>query len=195
MNQLTIHLVRHGEVNNNILGDNGVFAHNESLTNNGEKQAQLLAQNLAEYARGTTLVLCSPLHRAEQTAKIISKALMTPLEQDSKLSECDMGAWGKLPIKEVIENYRNQITTIDKASFRPPGGESWYDIAERMEECVKNASKMHDELVIVSHESPIQFLVGSLLRDPPETWLSRHALANCEYVSLRCTNDTWQVIQ
>jgi len=144
-------LVRHGETPANA--DHLLQGRADlSLNEHGRRQAQALAG----VASGATLVLCSPLRRARQTAS----AMWTgDVVIDDRWTEIDYGELDGRPVAEawtpLWERWR------DDPEFVPPGGESLAAVGRRVraacEELVEAASTA--DVVVVTHVSPIKAAV------------------------------------
>jgi len=92
---------------------------NESGLNEG-----LVAATIHSFAlRNVSRIYSSPLERAEETAKIFSKALI-PLEIIRELSEWDLGSWEMMTSKTIGNPFASKTT--------PPGGESWIEFKNRV---------------------------------------------------------------
>lgn len=121
-------VVRHGEtIENNtrvIAGQNA-----SGLTANGQEQANLLAQRLQDVKFAGIYI--SDLNRTKQTADAVLRAMEpgTPAFTDSRLREKGAGQYEGYKI-----GYIEQMTRVSGQAhrvFRPPGGESWEDVARR----------------------------------------------------------------
>jgi broad specificity phosphatase PhoE len=120
------------------------------LTDEGRRQAELLAAALAEEAVGQ--VLTSPLLRARQTAEAIGAACGVPVAVDERLLEIDWGMWegrpaGSLAVADV-DRWRADEGTA-------PEGESLESLSRRVESfCLDTLDQ--GLVVAVSHVSPIK---------------------------------------
>ena len=125
---LELWVIRHGETIENhtrtIAGQNA-----SGLTERGREQARLLSQRLQDVKFSGIYI--SDLNRTKQTADAVLKAMGpgTPAFTDSRLRE---KAAGKYEGNKI--GYIEQMTRLSGQShraFRPPGGESWEDVALR----------------------------------------------------------------
>jgi broad specificity phosphatase PhoE len=157
----TVHMVRHGEVNNpdGILYGRLCGYH---LSDRGRAQARAVANSLAD--NDIVLVVASPLERAQQTAAPIAARHDLPVETDPDLIESlnffqgrrispGDGAWRD---PRVWWQLRNPI--------RPSWGEPYKDIAARMITAVDKARARAagHEAVCVSHQLPVETLRRAL---------------------------------
>lgn len=79
----------------------------------------------------------SPLARASETMEIARRALGLPPDgftRDNRLMELSFGRWQDLTWPEVAALYPAAVTArkTDFWGFRPPGGESYADLAARV---------------------------------------------------------------
>ena len=152
-----VHLVRHGEVEN---PDHIVYADLQqfSLSAVGKAQVRATADYLAD--RPIRLVCSSPLTRAIQTASAIAAPhQLEPLIVD-RLTEFGLSIrWRGLRWEELPQKFPGELEAYmahpDDLPFSP---ESLDEMAARMEEAMRNlrVGHPHGELVVVSHQDPIQ---------------------------------------
>src|SRR5438876_4239431 len=90
MKKITVYLVRHGQSEHNLSGSlcdepitTGILG--SSLTEEGKRQARLLAQKLKHLH--IDCLLSSPLNRARQTAEIFSEVFSIPVITNEMLQE------------------------------------------------------------------------------------------------------------
>ncbi len=150
----TVHLLRHGEVFN----PEGVLygrLPGYYLSDLGKQMAVRAADALADH--DVTLVVSSPMERAQQTATPIAERHGLPIETDPDLIEAD----------NVFEGQRVSVGdgVLRKPAawrhlynpFRPSWGEPYDEVAERMHRAIAAAreSARGHEAVLVSHQLPI----------------------------------------
>ena len=103
------------------------------LTALGRVQVRQTAETMR--GRGVQRLLCSPLGRAQHTARMVAEAVGIPVEVDAELSEISIGRWEGLPRQEVDEHYPGErarrMRGKDRLSYRHAGGESLTEILER----------------------------------------------------------------
>src|SRR4051812_40115881 len=76
-----------------------------------------------------------PLARALTTAKLATEPLGLPVRADERLRERDFGAFDGMTGAGIREEYPDEARRRDllgKFYYRPPGGESWADVALRV---------------------------------------------------------------
>lgn len=109
------------------------------LSDVGERQAAAVGSwwlALADDER-PDVVLSSPYRRALDTARIAAEAahLHVEVRTDERLRERDLGAFDGLTsvgIRELYESESERRRRTGKLYYRPPGGESWCDVALRV---------------------------------------------------------------
>ena len=97
-------LVRHGRPET-VHGSAGA---DPDLTDDGHRQAALLAGFLAGVDPAPDRVISSPMRRAEQTARPLAECAGVELEVDARLTEFDHGATSYVPV---------EVSTADKAAL------------------------------------------------------------------------------
>lgn len=112
-------------------------------------------------------IVSSPLVRAFDTASAIGGDVRV----DDSFVELDYGDWDGLPLADVPrgewERWRSD------PSFRPPNGETLLELDERVAPAVDALLERArtEDIVVVSHVSPIKSIVTRVLRAGPEmTW-------------------------
>ncbi|GAY15714.1 bifunctional RNase H/acid phosphatase [Mycobacterium sp. shizuoka-1] len=142
---------------------------NPELTETGRGQADAAARYLAQRG-GIDAVISSPLQRAYDTASAAATALGLDVSVDADLIETDFGAWEGLTFAEAHERdpdlHRNWLRDT---SLRPPAGESFEDVAERVQRArariiAENAGRT---VLLVSHVTPIKTLLRLALHAGP----------------------------
>ena len=96
------------------------------LDDTGREQAAELAERVAALGPLRTLI-CSPLHRARETAAIVGARIgMTPIE-DARFAETDVGDWTDRTFAEVGAEDPARFAAFLRADagFAFPGGESF----------------------------------------------------------------------
>ncbi|MGB9590111.1 MAG: histidine phosphatase family protein [candidate division WOR-3 bacterium] len=141
-------LVRHGRTPWNEEGRLQGWR-GEALSEKGLAEVEALAKKLAGLS--PQAIYSSDLERAIQTAEILSRlnSWNVPYRTDSRLREINHGLWEGKRIMEMPELMNLQ--TVE--GFRPPGGESFRDVAKRVQgflSDLKNAE--HKEVLIVGHQ-------------------------------------------
>ncbi|MGH2751588.1 MAG: histidine phosphatase family protein [Actinomycetota bacterium] len=167
----TVHLVRHGEVEN----PKGVIygrLPGYNLSERGERQARAAAAHLKD--AHVRALWSSPLERAQETAQAIAEHHPVTVTTDDRLIESDSTLEGvSLTLWGIFRNplrwwhLRNPLA--------PSWGESFTDIRQRMVVTIGEAlaSAEDGELVVVSHQTPVMVARLALARRRRPPWLDR----------------------
>lgn len=167
METTTIHLLRHGEVDN----PDGVLYGRLSgygLTPLGKEMAQVVADFMVEQQRDITHVIASPLLRAQQTALPTALAYDLPVESDPRLVEAGNAFEGQQINKNRLILAYPKNWKLYAHPHRPSWGEPYTQIAERMSASISTAieeARGHEAL-LVSHQLPIVTMQRFLERKP-----------------------------
>ena len=166
-----VYMVRHGET---ILTPDRKFSGtgplNPPLTDTGLAQAEKVATEIAKIK--PDVLIASPLLRTKQTAESIAKATgLTPIF-DEAWFECSFGDWDGLSIQEVKEKWPDDyISWISSSAFTPPGGESYDDLAARIEPAFDALAEKYpgQKVVVVTHNGVIKQLASIVIEGNPNS--------------------------
>jgi probable phosphoglycerate mutase len=163
-----VHLVRHGEVSN---PGNVVYGTlpNFGLSTLGIEQARKVGRYLGP--RAVVAIWSSPLERSLRTAEEIAARSGVPVRVDPDLTEWNTidrwrgHTWTEIPAQfpGELEAYLEHPESLDFSV------ETLADLAERMADVARrlDGEHPHGDVVIVSHQDPIQAarlrLIGSPL--------------------------------
>ena len=154
MTRTVVHLLRHGEVYNPgkiLYGRLPGFR----LSDAGEAMAEKAAAWFTD--KDVTLLVSSPLERAQQTAAPIAAALSLPVTIDERLVEAGNAFEGlKVGVGDGALRQPKHWWKL-RNPFRPSWGEPYVEIAARMlaaVEAARDTARGH-EAVLVSHQLPI----------------------------------------
>jgi broad specificity phosphatase PhoE len=165
----TVHLVRHGEVENpkGIVYGRLPGYH---LSLRGKEQAARAAQRLASAPVGA--IWASPLERAQETAAIIADHHVVEVVTDARLTESENSFEGATrSLAGFLRSPRHWWGL--RNPLRPTWGESFSDVAARMMAAVGEAveSAAGGDVVIVSHQTPVRVARLALARRRVPPWL------------------------
>ncbi len=162
---MKIYLIRHGQTTGDVENRYG-GAYDDELSDKGKIQAHELAEKLAD--SGIQIILCSPLIRAQETAKIINTKLNCEIKTAQNLKERNQNAIlsgmtrdeakAKYPeLVEQVKDYRNQIE----------GAESYEDFVERIKKAFMETTSVtnYSTIGIVTHGGPIRVIFREILKD------------------------------
>jgi broad specificity phosphatase PhoE len=169
MSPQTVHLVRHGEVENPkgiIYGRLPGF----HLSERGQRQAAAAAAHLKDADVGA--IWASPLERAQQTATFIAEVHGLEITTDDRLLESlsSFEGVGKTAYA-LLRNPRHWWRF--RNPMKPSWGESFRDIQARMTSAVTDAivAAGGREVVVVSHMTPVLVARNALARRRIPPWL------------------------
>jgi broad specificity phosphatase PhoE len=166
-------LVRHGESMGNVADAHAQQAKagrleldvrdpDVPLSDTGRSQAEALGKWLAELPEDErpTAALSSPFNRALTTAQLATAGLDLRVRTDERLRERDFGAFDGMTGAGIREHYPDEAKRrelLGKFYYRPPGGESWADVALRIRSALSTEGLRYDceRLLIVAHQAVI----------------------------------------
>jgi broad specificity phosphatase PhoE len=195
---LTLVLTRHGLTDRSIPEQHLGQRLDVSLHADGERQAEALAGRL----KGIRVdrVITSPLHRARETAAILSRALRDedPIEADPRLKEMDYGAWEGRTYEEIDARdaeYRARWVA-SPAALACPDGESGDDVARRtrwfLDELIEKERTRPgatSTVVAVAHSSANRILLCVALGVPIREYRRRFIQGQGNLTVLRFADD------
>ena len=171
------------------------------LTDVGCRQAADAARYLSQKG-GIAAVVSSPLQRARATAAAAADALGLPVDVDDDLIETDFGEWEGLTFLEAAQRHPDvHGAWLRDTGLRPPGGESFDDVALRVQRARDRIIAAHGAgtVLVVSHVTPIKTLLRLALAAGPTILYRLHldlaSLSIAEFypddgASVRLVNDT-----
>lgn len=166
-------LVRHGQSVGNVADnaaheagaarlDLDVRDPDVELTEAGVGQATALGTWLGAQDVHPSVVLVSPYERAVRTAEIAMQVadLHVPTFRDERLRERELGVldgWTGIGIREHFPEEAERRERLGKFYYRPPGGESWTDVALRVRSVMSTLREEYadERVLIVSHQAVI----------------------------------------
>ncbi|MFM8621145.1 MAG: bifunctional RNase H/acid phosphatase [Candidatus Nanopelagicaceae bacterium] len=166
-----VYMIRHGET---ILTPDrkfsGIGKLNPPLTQEGRAQAAKVAAEIAKVK--PDILISSPLQRTKDTADEIAKTTGLAPIYDEVWYECSFGDWDGLSVDEVKEKWpEDYISWISSSAFTPPGGESYDDLAARIEPAFDALAEKYpgQKVVIVTHNGVIKQLASIVLEGNPNS--------------------------
>jgi 2,3-bisphosphoglycerate-dependent phosphoglycerate mutase len=176
-------IVRHGETAANL---EGVWhgSIDTELTDRGARQALRVAAALAASAPAATALYSSPLRRARETARAIADALALEPRLEPDLAEYHLGALEGRSYQELFAEHRLFERMREDPDWRPGGGESPRQVAERCAGALGRIAAAHpgERVIVVSHGGALTLGLGLLLDGDPATW--RRVMDNCAITEL-----------
>jgi probable phosphoglycerate mutase len=169
-------LVRHGESLGNLANERAYVDKTEALDINvndpsvelsdlGVRQAHALGKRLGDLPldEQPTVVVASPYVRAQQTADhVLATAGLEhlPREADERLRDREQGILDRLTSYGVRARFPEEAERrayLGKFWHRPPGGESWADVAQRIRAVLRDIRSDYagEQVLVVTHDVPI----------------------------------------
>ncbi|WP_432561361.1 histidine phosphatase family protein [Kineococcus sp. SYSU DK003] len=205
-------LVRHGQSTGNLADAHAHSTNAEvvdvaerdadvPLSALGARQAAAVADWLAEDPQAPPtpdVIVSSPYTRAHDTALAIAdglrrKGIDLRVRTDERLRERDLGWWDGLTGAGVRARFPEEAARrqrIGKFYYRPPGGESWTDVALRVRSVLASLREEYagQQVLLVSHQAVIMNF-RLVLEDLDERSLleldATEPLANCSVTAYR----------
>lgn len=153
-------LVRHGEIPSNV---KKIYAgkSSEELTLKGMSQAAEAAEILNSYS--IHKIYSSPIHRAFQTAQIISTETGITVDVEDSFREMELGPWEGLSETEVAQSYPTEwnIWQNRPAELKIPGRETLKVLLDRVLTGIHNIAQGGEDqnIVVVTHVAIIRVLL------------------------------------
>jgi broad specificity phosphatase PhoE len=178
------------------------------LSETGEEQADALGRWLAGLPpeERPTTVLSSPFARAAATADraVAASGLDLTIRYDERLRERDFGAFDGMTRAGIIDEFPEEARRRDllgKFYYRPPGGESWADVALRVRSLLATEALRHDgeRLLCFSHQAVVmvfRYVVEELAESQLLEIDRTEQVANTSVTRYeRGDDDRWQLVE
>jgi probable phosphoglycerate mutase len=164
----TVLLIRHGAV----AGDADrrfIGATDWSMGEAGEAQVRRLAERLS--ARfPIRSIYCSDLKRSRRTAELLAAGDRPPIHVRPAFREINLGAWEGALRAEIARSESAEYARRgrDIAGYRPPGGESFSDLAARVLPCWRSltADESDDVVAVAGHCAVNRVILCDILGMP-----------------------------
>lgn len=177
--ELHLTFVRHGEALYNVLNRvNSLPDRPNDLTERGRAQARYCAGLLA----GETFeaAYCSEFPRARQTAEIITASHSLVLRVDKRINETGAFAFDGRPCDDW-----HAALVPDRFTAAPSGCEAFGPFKARLSEFLRSLCEREERhVLVVSHEEPIQVLLG-ILQKWPDAVARAHSIPHCQPMTWR----------
>jgi probable phosphoglycerate mutase len=170
-----LYLVRHGETDFNVAqrlqGRYETRLNARGRAQAGESAAVLRDLIAREQHRsGDYPYVSSPLQRARETMEILRTALgLDPnaYDVDARLAEISYGEWEGHTLPEIQARDPDVLKRreCDKWDFKPPGGESYREVATRVAEWYATVTR---DTVVVAHGGVARVLMANFHILPEE---------------------------
>jgi broad specificity phosphatase PhoE len=167
------------------------------LSGTGRAQARALGRAWRDLTpdERPTAVLCSPYARAFGTAELAVEVAGWDVElvRDERLRERDLGmldGFTKHGIERRFPEEAERRKWVGKFYYRPPGGESWADVAGRVRSVVEAAERKYagGRILVVTHQAVIllaRYVLENLTEQQVLDIDDQHRVANTALVRYR----------
>ncbi len=156
-------LLRHGQTDWNAQGRLQGRT-DVALNAEGIFGARRAARDLAGW--GVTRILCSPLIRATQTARIVAAATGTPVAADPRLIERDFGTLEGMLHRDILAGH-DLSPDFALRDGLPGGAEPWASVKARMRAACQDLAGASGPVLIVSHLAALTALAEAFGLTPP----------------------------
>ena len=162
-----VFLLRHGAIQHEGAAKRFIGQTNPPLSDGGRRQARYWRSWLGEETLAG--IYCSDLGRCTETAHLIARAESPPVRAMQELREIDLGQWDGLTFDRVRKHWPDafQRRGQDIVGYRPPGGESFSDLHQRVIPAFEKMVRQTDgSLLIVAHAGVNRMILCHLLGMP-----------------------------
>ncbi|MFH1289274.1 MAG: histidine phosphatase family protein [Patescibacteria group bacterium] len=162
---MKIYLIRHGQTTGDVEDRYG-GAYDDELSDKGKIQAQELANKISD--SGIQILFCSPLIRAQQTAKILIAKLGCETKTIESLRERNKnGILTGMTKGEAIIRYPKLVEELKNYRSQIQGAESQDDFVERIKKVFAEVTSdvNYSTIGIVTHGGPIWAIFSDILND------------------------------
>jgi len=138
-----------------------------ALSDLGRRQAHWWQKELS--AINFDAIYCSDLSRASDTAQIVAAARTTDIQATSQLREINLGDWDGVDMPEIREKYPDAWLQRGQQvdCFRPPEGESFQDLQDRVLPVVESVDfDRVKNVLMVSHAGVNRVILCRVLKKP-----------------------------
>ncbi|MDM5329047.1 histidine phosphatase family protein [Neobacillus sp. CF12] len=197
---MNIYLIRHGEAEHNV--DKTVMAHTHdsqhSLTELGQKQAQVTAEFFKNIVSPKAVLYSSPYLRTMQTAQAIHSALPegVPFYENPLIREWELG--NLYDFTDRTPEKKKEFKAAGQFYFRFQNGESLADVYLRatmfmntVVERVKQQQR-YEDVVIVTHAAFIHMLLTFLMNWPIEDLKNFKPVENASVIKINEVDGDYQ---
>ena len=163
--------LRHGQAKNNVDRILAGRTKGFPLTEVGVQQAEKIGDFLKPF--NISKIYCSPIERAEHTAKIVANKIGLSCDMDERLTEIDMGGFTGMHYDEMFEKHGNVFLKFYQGHpiVEENGIETFASVKKRVLDMVDHCSKKHNEetILLVTHMDPIKSMISTILQPKPES--------------------------
>ena len=169
---MKLYLARHGETTWNVL-DKICGRTDVPLTENGERQAEALAEKLRDIPLDR--IIASPLMRAQRTAAPTAAMHNLPIETDNRLIEQNYGIYEGEDRK--CEGFLNNKRNF---AYKYPQGESMMQVAARVYSLIDEIKEKYtDKTVLCVCHGGVCRVANTYFKDMMNDEYFNYSLENC----------------
>jgi broad specificity phosphatase PhoE len=184
-------LIRHGETQTNVAGTMHRTGDKDGLTDLGKRQAKQTAEACRE--QGVDMIYSSPETRALETAEIVAQELGLEVHALDQLHERDWGEWEGKSFVEIRPTL-DGMSLEERYTFRPPGGETWQEMDQRLFDAIEHIVHGENKVsAVVTHTGAIRALIPLLLGEQKQTSF-QYDPANASMTSFSFENGKFRLI-
>jgi len=210
-------LVRHGESVGNVAAtradreaapvvDVATRDADTPLSGLGRAQAEALGVRLAALPADEQpqVVWCSPYLRTLETAAIAlgTAGLDLPVRRDERLRDRELGILDRLTWRGVRDRYPEEAERrrhLGKMYHRPPGGESWADVALRLRAALGDLAPRDAgrRVLVVAHDAVVMLLryaLEELTEDELMAVVRERSVRNASFTRLDRVDAGWRLV-
>lgn len=163
--------LRHGQAKNNVERILAGRTKGFPLTELGIQQAEQIGNFLKHF--NISKIYCSPVERAEHTAKIVGDSVGLNCTVDERLTEIDMGSFSGMHYDEMFKKHGNVFLKFYQGHpiIETNGLETFTNVKKRVLDMVDHCLKEHvgETVLLVTHMDPIKSMISTILQPKPET--------------------------
>ncbi|MGI0092483.1 MAG: histidine phosphatase family protein [Nitrosotalea sp.] len=141
------------------------------LTELGIQQAEQIGKFLKSF--NVSRIYCSPVERAEHTAKIVANHVGLNCTVDERLTEIDMGLFSGMHYEEMFEKHGNVFLKFYQGHpiIETNGLETFTNVKKRVLNMVDHCLTKHvgETVLLVTHMDPIKSMISTILQPKPES--------------------------
>jgi broad specificity phosphatase PhoE len=207
-------LVRHGESEGNVAATEAEHAGSTTITLAtrdadvglsavGEEQARALRVWLESHESAVDEYWVSPYRRARQTLELAlnDAPVSEQIVVDERLRDRELGILDLLTARGVEERHPEEAARrqhLGKFYHRPPGGESWADVALRLRSFLsERLTRPADTALVVAHDAVVMLFLYVLLPvDEAELleFAASNTVRNASVTELVREGDEWSLV-
>jgi len=163
--------LRHGQAKNNVERVLAGRTKGFPLTDLGVQQAEMIGDFLKPF--NISKIYCSPIERAEQTARIAANKIGLTCTIDERLTEIDMGLFSGMHYDEMFAKHGNIFLKFyqNHPIVETNGIETFASVKKRVLDMTDHCSRKHggETILLVTHMDPIKSMISTILQPTPES--------------------------